>query len=358
MQGTFEDNAAQAALRTQRLSLSLAAAHGLASTYMISNKFANQILASSGHTIEELQQKINESLKPLVFEAKGVTVNATVEPFKPLETENVLAFIEGSDPQLKDEVVVISSHYDHLGLNPTFKGDQIFNGAADDGSGVVATLELAHAFMSAKRDGNGPRRSILFINFSGEERGLLGSGFYTSTEPLVPEEKVAAAINMDGVGGIDRKHPTGSKNYIYIVGNKELSQELIEINRRVKEATNVNLELTDGPNFPSDQLSFEAHLIPFIYYSTGLTEHYHKPSDEPQTIDYEHLARVVQLVFGTAWQVANQDARPTSVDRSKLQVIGYVCPLCPFECDDLVYEQPGECPYCGMTLSPKYSRGS
>jgi Zn-dependent M28 family amino/carboxypeptidase len=210
--------------------------------------------------------------------------------------------------------------------------------------------------MRAKRDGHGPRRSVLFINFSAEEKGTLGSAHYTLREPLVPLEKTVAEINMDGVGGIDPKHPAGSRNYVYIVGSNELSREMIEANRKVRELTGVNLDLTDGPsNFGSDHQNFQAQLIPFIYYSTGLTEHYHQPSDEPATVDYEHLARVTRLVFATAWQMANQEARPQGVNRSQLKLDGYVCPPCAFECDTAVHARTGECPVCGMTLVPKYS---
>ena len=355
VQTTFAEDAAQASLAVQRVGNLSLTQSPFPPTYAISTKLADQILASSGHKIEDLRQQINRSLKPVVFDVSGAKVNTTVEQFEGLKTENVLAFIEGSDPRLKDETVVISAHYDHLGLNPTLKGDQIFNGAADDGSGVVATLELAQAFMRAKRDGFGPRRSILFINFSGEEKGTLGSAYYAHREPLIPLDRTAAEINMDGVGGIDPKHPAKSRNYIYIVGTDSLSKPLIETNRRVKELTNIKLDLTDGPNFGSDQINFQTELIPYIYYSTGYIENYHTPRDEPDTIDYEHLARVTQLVFGTAWQVANQDERPPSVNRSQLTLLGYVCPPCPFECDEIVYDHPGECPVCGMSLVPKYS---
>lgn len=355
-QRTFADDAGAAALAAKRIGQLSLNQSPFPPTYVISTKLADHILAPSGQTIEGLRGQISQSLKPVVFDAKDVRVNTTVEQFKGLETENVLAFIEGSDPRLKDEVVIISSHYDHLGINPALKGDQIFNGAADDGSGVVASLEMAQAFMKARRDGFGPRRSILFINFTGEERGLLGSTYYAQREPLIPLEKTVAEINMDGVGGIDLRHPTSSRNYIYIVGDERLSQELIETNRRIKEVTNLKLELTNGPStFGSDHLNFQSQLIPYIYYSTGLTEHYHQLGDEPHTIDYEHLTRVARLIFGTAWQIANQDTRPASVNRSQLTLLGYSCPPCSYECDTEVYAHPGECPVCGMNLVPKYS---
>jgi hypothetical protein len=354
-QGAFADEAARASLAARRVGPLSLYQSPFPPTYAVSAKLADQILSAGGQQVEGLRRQINGALKPLVFEVGGVTVEATAGRQEALSTENVLAFIEGSDPRLKGEVVVISSHYDHLGLNPALKGDQIFNGAADDGSGVAATLELAQAFMRAKRDGQGPRRSVLFINFSAEEKGTLGSAHYALREPLVPLDKTVAEINMDGVGGVDAKHPAGSRNYIYIVGAGDLSRELIEMNRRVKELTNINLELTDGPStFGSDHQNFQAQLVPFIYYSTGLTEHYHQPSDEAATIDYDHLARVTRLVFGTAWQVANQDARPQAVDRGRLVVEGYACPPCPYECDTTVHARPGECPVCGMTLAPRY----
>src|ERR1043165_3046659 len=355
MQGTFAEKAERASQSARRIGPLSLTESPFPPTYAISSKLADKILAASGQTVADLTRQINPTLKPVVFDVKDATVSSTAEKSKALESENVLAFIEGSDPQLKDEVVVISAHYDHLGLDPALKGDQIFNGAADDGSGIVASLELARSFMQAKRDGYGPRRSVLFINFAGEEKGLLGSTFYTSRQPLIPLEKTVADINMDGVGGIDLKHPTHSKNYIYINGTKELSSELVDINKRIKERIGSNLELTDGPGFNSDNRSFSAQLVPFIYYSTGLTEHYHTTRDEPNTIDYDHLARVVQLIFDTTWQVANQNERVKGVNRGELEVVGYVCPPCPFECDTVVYDHDGECPVWGMPLTPKYA---
>jgi Zn-dependent M28 family amino/carboxypeptidase len=304
-----------------------------------------------------LRAEINQTLKPAVFELKDVDVRSTVEREKPLETENVLAFIEGSDPKLKDETVVISAHYDHLGTDPNLKGDQIYNGAADDGSGTVATLELAKAFAEARRDGFAPRRSILFVNFAGEEKGILGSSYYAYSSPVVPLEKTVANINMDGVGGIDPQHPTASKNYIYLATPEKISDNLLEINTRVHKLTGSSLELTNGngKGFSSDDQSFSNLLVPSIYYSTGRTEHYHAPGDAPETIDYEHLARVTQLIFAAAWQIANQTEKVSSLDRSKFKQVGYICPPCPFGCDKAIHDRAGVCPVCGMNLMPHYA---
>jgi hypothetical protein len=162
---------------------------------------------------------------------------------------------------------------------------------------------------------------------------------------------------MDGVGGFDPKHPNKSTNYIYLIGNEKLSADLLEVSRSANDRLREGkLELTPGPRFNSDQLSFESQLVPYVYFSSGLTEHYHQTSDEPITIDYDHLARVTRLIFGTAWEIANRDTTPPLADRERLVVTGYVCPPCPFQCDDQVYTHPGECPVCGMVLAPSTKR--
>jgi hypothetical protein len=347
-------NAAAAARVIGNLSLYPAETAPFPPTYIISSKLADRILSGANRTVKDLTQEINGGLKPVVFDVKGAEVNAAAQPFEPLETENVLAFIEGSDPKLKDEVIVISAHYDHLGMNTRLKGDQIYNGAADDGSGTVATLAIAESFMRAKAEGFGPRRSILFLNTSGEEKGILGSSFYTDTQPVVPLERIAANINMDGIGGEDAAHAKTNPNYAYIIGNKESSAELMEMSRRLNQVTGTNLLLDDSQNFPSDQFNFEKMFVPYIYYSTGLTEHYHQPSDEPQTINYEHMALIARLSFATAWQVANADTAPARVGREQLVMTGYRCRPCPLECDGLLFDSPGTCPVCEMTLYPKY----
>lgn len=358
--GKFDESAARAASALDgvgQLSLYRDTPSSFPPTFMISSRMADKILSAAGRTAAGVAREIDRGLKPSVFEVKGVEVRAAVEPAgEELETENVLAFIEGSDPALKDEVVVVSSHYDHLGVDRRATGDQIYNGAADDASGTVAALALAEAFARAKADGLGPRRSLLFANFSGEEQGLLGSTYYAETGPVVPLEKIAANVNMDGVGGFDPNHPTGSRDYIYVVGTRRESEELIETNRRLNELTGVRLRLDYPPPslFNSDHVSFQRRSVPFIYFSTGLTEHFHRPSDEPATIDYDHLARVARLVFANVWQAANQDPPPDGLPQSRLTAAGgYSCPPCPFDCDDLVFERPGECPVCRMVLLPK-----
>lgn len=288
--------------------------------YVISTGLADKILAPSGRTVAALQQKIDSDLKPTVFEVQDASVQSTVQrSVAELSTENVLAYIEGSDPELKDEVVVISSHYDHEGIDPFKEGDQIYNGADDDGSGTVTTLEIAEAFMEAKRAGYGPRRSILFLNVAGEEKGLLGSEYYADVQPVIPLKNTVTNLNIDMIGRYDPTHPTGSTNYVYLIGSKLISQELHDIIVRANDLTGTDLELDerfnskDDPNrfyARSDHWNFGKYGIPFTFFFTGTHEDYHGVDDEPEKIDYERMSRIARTIFATAWQVANQDERP------------------------------------------------
>lgn len=284
----------------------------------ISSELADQILAPSGKTVSEIQASIDATLTPQVFEIesplRAVVENRTYET----SSENVLAYIEGSDPLLKDEFVIISSHYDHIGMNQD-EVDGIFNGADDDGSGTVSVLEIAEAFMAATRDGFGPRRSILFLNVTAEEKGLLGSAYYADRDPIVPIENTVTNLNIDMIGRIDPTHPGDSDNYVYIIGSNLVSQELHDINVRVNEISGTDLDLNerynsiDDPNQfyrRSDHWNFGKHDIPFIFFFTGTHEDYHGVDDEPEKIEYERMARIARVIFGTAWQVANQDTRP------------------------------------------------
>lgn len=288
--------------------------------YTISTAFADQILAPAGKTIAAVKEEIDATLEPKVFEVEGVQVRSTLthETYETL-SENVVAFIEGSDPELKEEVVVLSSHYDHIGIDDGVGEDRINNGADDDGSGTVSILEIAEAFKMAADDGYGPRRSIVFLNVSGEEKGLLGSRYYTDTEPIVPLDQTVTNLNIDMIGRFDPTHPEKSENYVYIIGSNLISQELHDLNLQVNEATGVDLELDerfnskDDPNQfyrRSDHWNFGKHNIPFIFFFTGTHDDYHGVGDEAHKIEYPRMKRIAQLIFATAWQVANQDDRP------------------------------------------------
>jgi hypothetical protein len=227
-------------------------------------------------------------------------------------SENVLGFIEGSD--LKDEVVVLSAHYDHIG----YDNGEICNGADDDGSGTVAVLEMAEAFAKAKKDGHGPRRSILFLNVSGEEKGLLGSQYYVEN-PVYSLENTVVDLNVDMIGRIDTASRHVDGKYIYLIGADKLSKELHEISEGCNTTySNINLDYTyndeSDPNrfyYRSDHYNFAKNGIPVIFYFSGVHEDYHKPSDEVDKIMFPKMTKIARLVFHTAWEIANRDEKPS-----------------------------------------------
>ena len=230
------------------------------------------------------------------------------------DSENIWAFIEGSEkPQ---EILVISAHYDHVGI----KNGEVFNGADDDGSGTVALLEIAQAFNEAKKQGFGPKRSILFLHVTGEEHGLHGSRFY-SENPLFPLENTIADINIDMIGRRDTLHPK-TNNYVYVIGSDRLSSELHTINEEVN-AKYTQLELDYKYNdrkdperiyFRSDHYNFAKKGIPAIFFFNGIHADYHQSTDTPDKIEYDALAKRAQLAFVLAWELANRPER-IKVDR-------------------------------------------
>lgn len=231
---------------------------------------------------------------------------------KTIYSTNVLGFIEGSDPTLKEEVVIITAHYDHLGI----KDGLVYNGADDDGTGTVALLEIAEAFQKAKNEGNGPKRSILIMPVSGEEKGLLGSKYY-SENPIFPLKNTIVDLNIDMIGRMDEHHT--DSNYVYIIGADKISQELHNINEATnKTYTKMELDYTfndeNDPNrfyYRSDHYNFAQKGIPVIFYFSGVHEDYHKHTDEINKIMFNKVEKITRLVFYTAWEVANKPTRLT-----------------------------------------------
>lgn len=283
----------------------------LVNTFYISQNIFNQLFKA---------KKVNKRIRLITDKglAKAVKSKKTIDfdikkEVKKFSSENVLGFIEGTD--LKDEILVITSHYDHIGMD----GDKIFNGADDDGSGTVALLEIAEAFAKAKSMGHGPRRSILFMTVSGEEKGLLGSEHYV-TNPLYPLDMTVADLNIDMIGrtGDQRDdNDAEDRNYVYIIGSDKLSTELHAINETANKLyTNMTLDYTyndpDDPNrfyYRSDHYNFAKNDIPIIFYFNGTHADYHKETDTIEKIEFDMLAKRAQLVFYTAWQLVNQDKR-------------------------------------------------
>ncbi|CAN5367107.1 hypothetical protein BH10BAC1_BH10BAC1_02210 [soil metagenome] len=273
----------------------------------ISREMANNILRKQ--TIEKNISKISITRKPLKIKAKtnlSLKIKNTVQK---IQAENVLAYVEGSD--LKEELIVITAHYDHLGKD----GDVVFNGADDDGSGTVAVINLAQAFAQAKKEGHGPRRSMLFMTVSGEEKGLLGSAYYAAN-PVFPLANTVCDLNIDMIGRQDEKHKN-NPNYIYLIGSDKLSSQLHSISEQAnKMYSNLELDYTFNDEkdknrfyYRSDHYNFAKKGIPVIFYFNGVHADYHKETDEVEKINFEKMEKITRLVFFTAWELANRDAR-------------------------------------------------
>lgn len=246
------------------------------------------------------------------LQPKPYTVNVKMTFHKNilrLQSSNVLGFLEGTD--LKDQIVVISAHYDHLGKKDTV----IYYGADDDGSGTVSVLELAEAFVKAKAAGKSPRRSILFLANSGEEKGLFGSQYY-SEHPTYPLDHTTVDLNIDMIGRIDPNRKIGdSTNYVYVVGDDKLSTDLKPISEGMnKKYSKLELDYKfNDPHDPeriyyrSDHYNFARKGVPIIFYFDGIHKDYHRPSDTPDKINYDILEKRARFVFFTAWEMANRN---------------------------------------------------
>ena len=258
---------------------------------------------------EDAKKKALKKVKPSSISYKASTNIKTVK------TENVLGLLEGTDK--KDEILIISAHFDHVGVAHDAEGDGIYNGADDDGSGTVAVMELAKIFAEAKKAGHGPRRSILFMAFTGEENGLLGSEFYAS-HPTFPLQNTVANLNIDMIGRRDMKH-ADSPPYIYVIGADKLSSALNDVSESAnKNYTNLIFDYTyndpahpDNLYYRSDHWNFAKRNIPIIFYFDGIHEDYHQPSDEVDKIEFDLLAKRTQCIFYTAWEIVNREDRIT-----------------------------------------------
>jgi hypothetical protein len=250
-------------------------------------------------------------LEPVSF-ATSIVLNQQKRT-RSIASENVLGIVEGSDPNLKEEMIIVSGHYDHLGK----RGDNIYYGANDNGSGTSAVLEIAQAIAKAKAEGNGPRRTILFMLFAGEEKGLLGSKYYV-TYPIYDLKDAVANVNIDMVGRVDDIYQDSvGMEHIYVIGADRLSTELHDINEEMnKNYTKIKLDYRyneeSDPNryyYRSDHYNFAEQNIPIIFYFNGTHEDYHRISDTVDKIDFDRLENVAKLAFHTVWQLANQDRR-------------------------------------------------
>lgn len=311
----FKDYAAQFEkfLTDGRLSLEKPEAESKgAGMFFVSPAVAEKIFNTTVDRLAEATSVNSNKASLKKFNAGKVTYLTSVD-VETVNTENVLGYLEGTDK--KDELLVITSHYDHIGKQDSGKGDLINNGADDDGSGTVAVMQLAKVFAEAKRAGKGPRRSILFMTVAGEENGLLGSEYYTQN-PVFPLENTVVNLNIDMIGRRDEQHRE-SPPYVYVIGADKLSSTLHELSESVnKKHTQLVFDYTyndeDHPArlyYRSDHWNFAQKNIPIIFYFDGIHEDYHRPSDEVEKIEFDLLTARTKCVFFTAWEVANRNER-------------------------------------------------
>ncbi|QLE02332.1 M28 family peptidase [Galbibacter sp. BG1] len=268
----------------------------------VANIYVNKEVATKIYADVDTENKAKELNEKITLNLKNTS--------KEVDSENVVALIKGKSKP--DEYLVISAHLDHVGVDPD---GNVFNGADDDGSGTVAILEIAEAFKKAAEEGNGPERSIVFLHVTGEEKGLLGSEYY-SENPIFPLANTVADLNIDMIGRIDPKRD-GDRNYIYLIGSDKLSTDLHELSEEVNEKyTNIELDYTyndeNDPNrfyYRSDHYNFAKHNVPIIFYFNGTHADYHKITDTPDKINYDLLTNRAKLVFQTAWEIANRPER-------------------------------------------------
>lgn len=269
---------------------------------IISEEIASALL---GRTAKLSIQEMGDLNKGIYRSELKINADKVVNE---VQSSNVIAILPGTDKA--DEYVFITSHYDHEGII----NGEIYYGADDDGSGTVSVVEIAEAFATAKKKGDGPRRTMVFMNVSGEEKGLLGSRYY-SEHPIFPLEKTTVDLNIDMVGRIDPTYKGDSLNYVYIIGDDKLSSDLAPItdhvnNKYAKMELDRRFNDPKDPNrfyYRSDHFNFAAKGVPVIFYFNGTHRDYHRPTDTVDKINFDVMEKRARLIYHTAWEIANKD---------------------------------------------------
>ena len=304
-------------------------------TIVLSEKTAQALLQGEKIDYDTLKKQVSEGT---IGESFALTANKKIDftvgvKVDSVMTQNVVAVYEGSDPTLKSEYVAVGAHYDHVGIgNADKNGDKIFNGADDDGSGTVAVLAIAEALAKGPR----PKRSILLVWHTGEEKGLWGSEWVTD-HPVVPLNQIITQLNIDMIGRSKKAGDTDPRNAnlsgpdeIYVIGSKMMSTELGELSEKVNQSY-LKLRFNykyDDPNDPerfffrSDHYNYARKGIPIIFYFDGVHEDYHRQSDHPDKIDYEKMEKVTRTIFAKMWKLANQPQRPKVDKQLPAQLAG------------------------------------
>lgn len=317
--------------------------HSLPPMVTGSDEFFEFLFSGADVKYAELKEKAAKQEPLPSFSLKGVkltfNLHADYQIVRTQFTRNVVGVIEGADPQLKDTHVTFGAHYDHVGyaegeivqgangpqrqaaVGPVTRSaieDRIWNGADDDGSGTAALLGVAKAFATGPK----PKRSLMFLWYAGEERGLWGSRYYADY-PSVPLEKIVANFNMDMVGR-NREDKAEEGNTVYLVGSDRISTELhnitVEANSSLRHPLKLDFEMNDPTDleqvyYRSDHYSYAAKGIPIVFFTTGLHDDYHHNTDNVEKINFEKMAHIGQLVYEAGRRVANLDHAPARDNR-------------------------------------------
>jgi hypothetical protein len=278
--------------------------------FYLTDSCATELLKGSGINLPEFEQKLDKTLRgsPVELKGKEVRMHIAMKNVQKLPTRNVVAYIEGSDPALKDQYVVIGAHYDHLGKDEA----GIYRGADDDASGTAGVLELAKAF--AHSTGK-PKRSVMFILFAGEEEGTLGSLYYTDN-PIVPLDKIDVLLQLDMIGrngGVSYREVNDSllnqrrsnTLMLYCAGDPKTLQEVYD---KSNKAVGLDIVFNNGPEMAvgSDHASFEAKKIPVTFFFTGFHKDYHETTDTVDKINFDKMQKIVRLAYLAAFDLANR----------------------------------------------------
>ncbi|MBK5292105.1 MAG: M28 family peptidase [Acidobacteriia bacterium] len=286
----------------------------------ISQPLAEHLLGTS---IDPLRKQA-DSAGGSVFSISAIPVEIATSLARTVVSDrNVVARIEGSDPKLKEEAVIVSAHYDHNGAD----GAQVFNGADDNGSGTVAVLDIAEAYVTAARQGQRPKRTVIFAVWGSEERGLLGSWAWTEN-PQWPLDKTVASLNMDMIGrseevpegggrrftGLKVQMASSNANSVHVMGysfNPELAEMVRQSNREIDLTLRMEYDNNRSQLMRrSDQWPFLQHRVPSVFFHTGLHPDYHTTGDRPEKIEYGKMERITRLVYQASWDLAAGDKRP------------------------------------------------
>ncbi|MPZ19687.1 MAG: M28 family peptidase [Luteitalea sp.] len=292
----------------------------------ISPTLAATLVSGTGRTLGDLAKSAEtpNGIEPVPLPGVEVKLSSSIDHHL-VPDQNVVALLEGEDPTLKEEAIIVCAHYDHNGAD---EGGEVLNGADDNGSGIVALLEIAEAYVEAAKRGQRPRRSILFAAWNSEERGLLGAWAYTE-QPLIPLAQTIAVLNMDMVGrneevpvggggrfrGLEVQTAQSNENAVNLVGSTRVPDLAAEVERVNQD---IGLELKKRyDNNPSnllrrsDQWPFLQKGVPAIWFHTGLHPDYHTQYDAPEKINYGKMEKIARLVYQVSWRLANAGTRPS-----------------------------------------------